>query len=180
MKITQLQKLFEFCHNHREEHQCGGYPYEHGDVLTSLVAAVKPKRVLEVGTGLGYTTACIVHGFSEAIIDTIDQDPFHSQLALDNWEELGITSRITQHIDKAEAVLLTLHAPYDVIFFDGYAPSMKFMIQYEKLLKKGGVLMTANLFVKVETGGKYVRELKREWKWQSGFFADTAISIKLR
>lgn len=180
MKQSDLEKLFDQCKKHRDEHSCGGYPYEYGDVLSSLVMALQPKRILEVGTGLGYTTACMSYGWEHAKIDTIDQDPFHSQLALEHWEELGIRSRITQHIDKAEAVLLTLTPPYDFIFFDGYAPSMKFMIQYEKLLKKGGVLMTANLFVKDETGGKYVRELKRDWKWQSGFFADTAISVKLR
>lgn len=180
MKWEDIQNLFETCKRHREDHSCGGYPYEYGDVLSSLVAALKPKRILEVGTGLGYTTVCMAYGFENTEIDTIDQDEFHSQLAFDHWEEVGLQTRITQHIDKAEAVLPTLKAPYDFIFFDGYAPSMKFMIQYEKLLKKGGVLMTANLFVKDETGGKYVRELKREWKWKSGFFADTAISVKLR
>lgn len=178
--MIQLPTVFETCQKHRQEHQCGGYPYEYGDVLSSLVAATKPQKILEVGTGLGYTAVCMMSGFGQAFIDTIDQDAEHSLLAKRQWQAAGIEKQITQHIDKAEAVLPTLSGPYDFIFFDAYAPSMKFMIQYERLLKKGGVLMTANLFVKDESGGKYVRELKRKWKWRSGFFADTAISVKLR
>lgn len=177
---NKLQLIFEKSSEHRLDHQCGGYPYEHGDVLSALVAATKSKRVLEFGTGLGYTAACLALGNNGHVyVDTIDQDQSHIDIALDNWRSLDLEKYITAHHGKAEAILPDLSDSYDLIFFDGYAPSLKFLVHFERLLKQNGTLVTANLFVKDPKGGKYVRALKNNQKWKSGFFADTAISVKL-
>lgn len=178
MQQDILDSIFQTALVHRADHLCGGYPYEHGDVLSVLAAATQSKRILEFGTGLGYTAACLALGNRAAIIDTIDQDDSHIVLATRHWETLGIQSQIIPYHGKAEAILPDLSPEYDLIFFDGYAPSLKFLIHFERLLKTGGLLVTANLFVKDPKGGRYMRALKNTKKWQSGFFADTAISIK--
>lgn len=178
MEQDILKTIFESALAHRAEHLCGGYPYEHGDVLSVLAASTKSTRILEFGTGLGYTAACLAVDNTEAIIDTIDQDDTHIAMATQNWQMLGIQSQITPYHGKAEAILPDLSPEYDLIFFDGYAPSLKFLVHFERLLKPGGLLVTANLFVKDPKGGKYMRALKNTKKWHSGFFADTAISIK--
>ena len=100
-------------------------------------------------------------------------------MAHKNWEKLGIPSQINSHYGKAEELLPKLFIQYDFIFFDGYAPSMKFLIHFERLLKKGGLLVTANLFLKDPKGGKYVRAVQNTRRWQSEFFADSVISVKL-
>lgn len=174
-----LHEIFEKSAIHRSEHKCGGYPYQHGDVLTALVSATKSKKILELGTGLGYTAACLAFGNVVNVVDTIDQDKSHLDTALDNWKSLNIEKQIKTYHGKAEAILPELNAQYDFIFFDGYAPSVKFLIHFERLLKINGTLVTANLYVKDPKGGKYVRALKDRKKWQTGFFADTAISVKI-
>jgi hypothetical protein len=51
-------------------------------------------------------------------------------------------------------------------------------LHFEKLLRKGGLLISANLFLKDAQGGRYVRHLMQEKKWTTGVFEDTAISVK--
>jgi predicted O-methyltransferase YrrM len=100
------------------------------------------------------------------------------EFAQSYWEKFSVKDRITAYHGKAEAILPTLSGPYDFIFFDGYAPSLKFLVHFDRLLKIDGLLVTANLFVKDPKGGKYLRALNRPHKWQTAVFADTAISLK--
>lgn len=180
MVKPKLRDLFDICVAHQKEHLCGGHPYQHADMLQMIVRVAKAKRILEIGTGLGYTAAAMALVDKTIQIETVDQNEEHSSQARKHWETYGTIHQITQYIGKAEVILPTVSSYYDLIFFDGYAPSIKFMIHFEKLIKQGGIIVSANLFVKNELGGVYVRELKKSWKWQSGFFSDTAISVKLR
>lgn len=178
VKDNLLETLFERSIQHQEEHHCGGHPYQHGDLLRLFVSLIKAKRVLELGTGLGYTAICLTEGLSTTQVDTIDRDELHLELAQKNWEDFSLRDCINPLFGKAEEVLPTLRPEYDLIFFDGYTPSMKFLLQFERLLKKDGLLITANMFLRDETGGKYMRELQRTNRWQTAVFADTAVSVK--
>lgn len=178
MQSDVLNNLYEDILKHRSEHACGGYPYQHGSMLTALSASLKPSRILELGTGLGYGALCLALGAPTSKIDTIDQDDSHITDAKKNWELFSVHERIHSYHGKAEAILPTLETSYDIIFFDGYAPSLKFLIHFERLLKKDGVLLTANLFVKDPAGGRYVRQLNDKKRWTTGYFADTALSVK--
>jgi predicted O-methyltransferase YrrM len=144
-----------------------------------LVNVSKSKQILELGTGLGYTAAFMSLHNEDIHIETIDRDEGHMGLARENWQELGVSDRIMDHLEKAEVILPTLTRQYDLIFFDGHVPSMKFLIQFERLLKKDGLLITANMFLRDKTGGKYMRALQKNNKWQIGVFADTAVALKL-
>jgi len=185
MTQKSLQELFQKTADHKITHACGGHPYEYGSVLTALIAATGAQSILEVGTALGYSTICLAEGNPHALIDTIDQDAEHLDMAQKNWQDFQIDKQITAFPDKAEAVLRTLKKSYDFIFFDAYAPQIFMLDHFERLLQKNGVLVTANLYLKDPNGGKYVRRLKNEMKtpfvalWSTGFFADTAISVKL-
>lgn len=175
-----IEELFTISAAHQKEHGCGGHPYQYGDVLTALTTALEPVRVLEVGTALGYTAACIVRGSKNVYVETIDQDATHLEQARRYWEELSYLHQIEGHEGKAEEILPRLNEEYDLIFFDGYTPQLKFLPYFEKLLRRNGVLVTANLFLSDPKGGRYLTLLQDKEKWQTGVFADTALSVKLK
>ncbi|MBP6882441.1 MAG: class I SAM-dependent methyltransferase [Candidatus Levybacteria bacterium] len=177
--MSQLSSYYSFALEHKKNHRCGGVPYDYGDVLKILTKAVRPVRILELGTGVGYSTACFAEADKKVKIDTIDQDGEHLAIAQSKWVELGIEKSITTFCDKAEAILPELHDQYDMIFFDGYDPSLKFLLHFERLLKNTGLLITANLYLKDETGGRYMRHITDERRWSTSVFEDTAISIKM-
>src|SRR6185503_7966371 len=116
-----------------------------------------PKRILEVGAGIGYSAFCLAGGYEGAVVDTIDQNAEHLSLAKETWEELGLSDRIHAFEGKAEGILPTLENQYDFIFYDGYVPQKKILLEFNKLLKNGGLLVTANLFLNDAQGGNYLK-----------------------
>src|SRR6202046_4774178 len=108
---------------HRTKHGCGAYPYSNGPLLAALAGAANARRILELGTALGYTALSFASGAPDATVDTVERDPDHVALACDNIAAAAMDHRITVHEGDFASVLPTLDPGYDVAFFDGQAPS---------------------------------------------------------
>ncbi len=166
---------------HRARHGCGAYPYDNGPLLAALAAAANARRILELGTALGYTALSFAFGAPDSTVDTIERDPEHVQLARDNITAARLDHRITIHEGDFAAVLPTLDPGYDVAFFDGHTPLPALHKTLRGLLRTGGTLITANL----NHGGTAdsVRKALFDGKaWRSALLDDdgeTAISVKL-
>ena len=70
-----FQSLQDVTRIHRSEHGCGAYTFEDGTGLIDLSARIKPKRILELGTALGYTACCLASGSPEAHVDSCPKIP---------------------------------------------------------------------------------------------------------
>lgn len=176
-----LKDLYQSCLLHREIHDCGAVPFQDEDLLVKLAA--NAKRILEIGTGVGFSTVCLSLG-NKAIVETIDKDAIHIMFARENCEKVGVGKRVIFYQAKAEDIFPKLKAGYDLIFYDGHVPQRKFVEQFERLLKKGGIALTANLFLSVSSGGKYLKNLNnlsntKSKKWETKVMDDNAVSIKL-
>jgi predicted O-methyltransferase YrrM len=130
---------------HRAKHGCGAWPYGNGALLAALAAAADARRVLELGTALGYTALSFAHGAPEATVDTVERDPEHVRLARANVAAAGMNARITVHEGEFAGVLPTLDPPYDLAFFDGHTPVPRLHAELRRLLRPRGLLITANL-----------------------------------
>ena len=156
-------KIRTATNTHRERHGCGAYPYDNGPLLAAMAGAANARRILELGTALGYTALSFASGAPDATVDTVERDPEHVQLARDNIAAAAMDHRITVHEGDFASVLPTLDPGYDVAFFDG------------------GTLITANL----NHGGTAdaVRKALFDGKsWRSALVdenGETAISVKL-
>lgn len=165
---------------HRAKHGCSAYPYGNGPLLGAIAAAAGARRILELGTALGYTSLSFAHGAPLAKVDTIERDGEHVTLARANIAAAKMDARITVHQGDFADVLPSLAAGYDVAFFDGHSPVASLHTKLSDLLRAGGVLITANL----NHGGTAdkVRVALFDGKsWQSAFVdeeGETAISVK--
>jgi predicted O-methyltransferase YrrM len=166
---------------HRARHGCGAWPYDNGPLLGALAAAAGARRILELGCALGYTSLSLATGAPKAKVDTVERDPEHVRLARENIAAAGLEKRIAVHEGDFAKVLPGLDPGYDVAFFDGHSPVPALHKSLHKLLKPGGVLITANL----NHGGTAdaVRDALFDGKkWRSALVDDdgeTAISVKL-
>jgi len=166
---------------HRAKHGCGAWPYDNGSLLGVIAGAVDARRVLELGTALGYTSLSFADGAPKAKVDTIERDPEHVRLARANIAAAGMDKRINVHEGDFPEILPTLEAGYDVAFFDGHTPVPALHKTLHKLLRIGGVLITANL----NHGGTAddVHDALFDGKsWRSTLIdedGETAISVKL-
>src|SRR5262245_43678512 len=166
---------------HRAKHGCGAWPYDNGPLLSTLAAAVDARRILELGCALGYTALSFAHGAPKARVDTVERDPEHVRLARENIAAEGYEKRIKVHEGDFAKVLPSLEPGYDVAFFDGHTPLPALHASLRKLLRPGGVLITANL----NHGGTADRVYDALFdgkSWRSALVdedGETAISVKL-
>ena len=166
---------------HRAKHGCGAWPYGNGALLSAIAAAADARRLLELGTALGYTALSFAHGAPAASIDTIERDGEHVRLARANIAAAGMDGRVTVHHGDFAEVLPTLQPPYDLAFFDGHTPVPKLHAVLHRLLRPRGVLVTANLNHGGTADAVCGALLDRE-VWLTAFVDDereTAISVKL-
>src|SRR5204862_4840401 len=106
--------------------------------------AVSARRILELGTGLGYTALWFAHGAPDAVVNTIERDAKHVKLARAHVTQFNLDGHIVVHQSDFAKVLLRLDPGYDVVFFDGYSPTPKILKMIAALLKTRGLLISAN------------------------------------
>ncbi len=166
---------------HRAQHGCGAYAYDNGPLLAALAAAADARRILELGTALGYSALSFALGAPDATVDTIERDQEHVRLARETIAAAAMDHRIAVHEGDFAVVLPTLDPGYDVAFFDGHTPVPALHKALRGLLRTGGTLITANL----NHGGTAdtVRKALFDAKsWRSALVdeaGETAISVKL-
>jgi predicted O-methyltransferase YrrM len=177
----RFEKIRAATDAHRARHGCSAYPYDNGPLLAALAAAANARRILELGTALGYTALSFASGAPGATVDTIERDPEHARLARENIAAAAMDHRITVHEGDFASVLPTLDPGYDVAFFDGQSPSPALHKALRGLLRTGGTLITANLNHRATPDS--VRKALFDGKsWRSAFVdedGETAISVKL-
>jgi predicted O-methyltransferase YrrM len=130
--------------HHRAEHGrgCTVYPTASGPVLGVLAAATGARRILELGTGLGYSALWLAD--AGAHVDTVEQDEAHAKLASTYVEATDVEIHVGQGAD----VLPALEPTYDLVFSDGEPAEFEADLdQFERLLRRGGLLVSANLFL---------------------------------
>ena len=122
------------------------------DFLKTLLCMVKPKRILEIGTAVGYSTlvmASVMEG-SDYHIDTIELDEDRIKRAEQNINMMKMEHHITQHKGDAVKVLeemVSQKVPdYDFIFIDAakaqYSAYLELCL---KLAHSGTTILTDNI-----------------------------------
>lgn len=130
-------------------------------LLKSIIRIKKPKRILEIGTAIGYS-AGIMLTCCDATITTIDINEDRSKLARQNLTDLKLIDRVNLIVDDAGEVLPLMTGTYDVIFLDGAKGQYKNYYPYLKsLLPSGGVLISDNVLYKGLVKGAVVLKKKR-------------------
>jgi len=176
--FAEIRKVTD---RHRGEHGCGAYPYDNGPLLSALAAATNARRILELGTALGYTALSFAYGARDSTVDTIERDPEHVALARENIAAAALDHRITVHEGEFAKVLPTLDPGFDLAFFDGGSPVPALHTALRNLLRTGGMLITANLN-HGGTADAVHKALFTGKSWRSALVDDsgeTAISVKL-
>jgi predicted O-methyltransferase YrrM len=92
--------------------------WETGRFLATLVAALDPERVLEVGTAIGYSTLHMAEQLGRGRILTIERDRERITQAREFFERAGVTDRIEMVEGDALEAIGGLEGPFDMVFVD--------------------------------------------------------------
>ena len=101
--------LFERSFQHQAEHgeECTVFPSPQAPLWAAIASAMSVTRVPELGRGIGYQAACLASATPECVVETIENDPVHADLAQEEFERLGLSGRITILRGDAESLLPT-------------------------------------------------------------------------
>lgn len=116
-------------------------------LIKFLLAANKPRSVLEVGTAIGFSAILMAENLpSDSKITTIEKYEKRIPVARENFEKLGVSDRITLLEGDATEILSKLSGQYDFIFMDAAKGQyINFFPDVCRLLKPGGILLTDNV-----------------------------------
>ena len=115
--------------------------------LKTLLMILKPMRVLEVGTAVGFSAILMSELIpADGRITTIENYEKRIPLAKDNFRRAGKEEVITLLEGDALDILPTLTEEYDFICMDAAKGQyIHFLPQVLRLLKRGGVLLSDNV-----------------------------------
>jgi predicted O-methyltransferase YrrM len=122
---------------------------ETGRFLELMVSIQKPKKILELGTAIGFSAILMSEAAKNDVeIISIERDPLMIKEAKANFEKYDY-SNIRVLEGEALEVLESLNEEFDLIFMDaGKGHYNHFLPHCLRLLAKGGVIVADNVLYK--------------------------------
>lgn len=116
--------------------------------LITLLSAVKPKNILELGTATGITASVFLSICPEAHVTTVERnEDFYNEAKL-NFKSLHAEKRVTAILGDAGEVIKTLEGGFDFIFMDcAKVQYVKYLPVLKNLLKTGGILIADDVLL---------------------------------
>lgn len=102
------------------------------------------RRILEIGTGIGYSAIRFASAADDVTVFTIETDLERYNQALKNIAQENLSERITCFF--GDAMLFNFDEKFDMIFIDGpKAQYIKFFNHFCRNLAKNGAIISDNL-----------------------------------
>lgn len=140
----------EFLENLEKDALSSGVPIirrEMQSFIKVLLAVKKPKRILEVGTAVGFSTLLMCeYGLPNLEITTIENYEKRIPVAKENFLRAGRNGQITLLEGDAGQILKELEGKYDLIFMDAAKGQyIHWLEDVIRLLAPEGILLSDNV-----------------------------------
>jgi len=128
---------------------------EKGAILDIAIKASKPRRVLEIGTLVGYSAIRMGRLLpTGGRITCIEKNAHHAEMAKMNIERAGLSKMIEVITADARDAISHLKGPFDLVFIDAEKSEyLDYLKRVEPRLRRGSVVVADNVIV-------FERELK--------------------
>ncbi|MBO4370704.1 MAG: class I SAM-dependent methyltransferase [Paludibacteraceae bacterium] len=130
-----------------------------GRLLSAISHMIRPHRILELGTYVGYSALCLAEGLAkDGQLVTIDRDDEIEDFARDYIERSPYAECIDFRIGDALQLLPSIDGPFDLVFID--ADKREYKQYYDLVIDKvpqGGYILADNTL----WDGKVVEPLQR-------------------
>lgn len=133
------------------------------EVIAKVLTEKKPKRILEIGTAVGYSAMCFSKYLAEdGLIDTIERDEERIEEAKQNFKKVEVENKINLYEGDAVEILPTLNEKYDVVFIDAAKGKYPFFLKEAlRMLKQDGIIFADNILYKGYVMSDYNKHKQR-------------------
>ena len=132
-------------------------------VIDKVLKEIKPKKILEIGTAVGYSAMCFSEYLQEGgKIDTIERDEERIAQAKENIVKVGVQEKINIIEGDAVEILPTINDKYDMIFIDAAKGKYPFFLQESlRMLNENGIIFADNILYKGYVMSDYNKHKQR-------------------
>ncbi|HXF43062.1 MAG TPA: class I SAM-dependent methyltransferase [Pyrinomonadaceae bacterium] len=141
-----LQELKEYCYqNYSNSSMLSGF-YQ-GRFLSTLSRLIAPRRILEIGTYLGYSALCLAEGLTEdGKLYTLDINAETNRVAKSFVERSALKNKIEFRLGNALEIIPELAETFDLVFID--ADKVNYSNYFDAVIDKvrpGGLILADNV-----------------------------------
>lgn len=167
--ITEMEKF-------AKEHNVPILSWQAAAFLEVLIKIANPKRVLEIGTAIAYSSIRIARNLKKkGVVHTIEKSKDNIVLAKGYIKKSGVEEKIKIMEGNAFEIMPELEKKYDFIFLDADKNEYSRLFQLSvPLLKKGGVIFVDNLLwggntaadkvpPKLQASTEFIRKFNKEF-----------------
>lgn len=131
--------------------------------MSNILKNKRPKRMLEIGTAVGYSAICFSEYLDDGgIIETIERDEIRIKEAKENFKSTEVDGKIILHEGDAVEILPTLDKKFDVVFIDAAKGKYPFFLKEAlRLLNNGGIIFADNILYKGYVMSDYNKHKQR-------------------
>jgi predicted O-methyltransferase YrrM len=118
-----------------------------GKLLEMISLMIRPERILEIGTFMGYSALCLAKGLAaQGELHTLEIGKEDADIARNYFSKSLYSKQIILHEGNALEIIPALNETWDLIFID--ADKVNYINYYEltlPMLKKGGFILADNV-----------------------------------
>ena len=133
------------------------------EVINKYGEEMKPTKILEIGTAVGYSSMCFTEFLGEnGVIDTIERDTERAEEAKENIKKVEVEDKINIYEGEAVEILPTLNKKYDMIFIDAAKGKYPFFLKEAlRMLNDNGIIFADNILYKGYVMSDYNKHKQR-------------------
>lgn len=153
-----------------------------GSFLGSLVKKKNPKRILEIGTLIGYSSIIMAMN-SNSEIKSIEIDKEDAKAARENIRKAGFEAEVIE--GNALEVIPNLKGVFDFVFIDAakkqYLSYIKLLEKHKKIAK-GAVIVADNVKKFADAVKDYLKHVRESGMYKSEYhdFIDDGMEVSIR
>ena len=118
-----------------------------GRLLAMFSKMLGPRRILEIGTYMGYSALCLAEGLADdGKLITLDIQPETNEIAKEFWARTPLYSKIESYLGNALEIIPMLNETFDLVFIDADKPN--YANYYDLVfphLRVGGIILADNV-----------------------------------
>ena len=133
------------------------------ETIGKYLKGKKPKRILEIGTAVGYSAMCFTEFLAEGgCIDTIERDIDRLKEARENIKKVEVEDKINIYEGDAVEILPTMNNSYDVVFIDAAKGKYPFFLKEAlRMISDDGIIFADNILYKGYVMSDYNKHKQR-------------------
>ena len=141
-----LKEIADFTYKHHaHSNMLSGHLQ--GKLLEMISCMIRPKRILEVGTFVGYSALCLVKGLTDdGLLHTLELREEDAKRAQSYFDRSFFKRKIILHIGDALKTIDELNETWDLVFID--ADKENYTNYFDRIFSKvkpGGFILADNV-----------------------------------